>query len=73
MAQAIQQRGQLDMVLAAVQREYDEMPGLVLTAEQAQRLWALEPRMCRAVLGELVDAGYLRRTDAGKFMKPSAA
>lgn len=73
MAQAIQQRGHIDAVLAAVQREYDEMPGLVLTAEQAQRLWALEPRMCKAVLGELVQTGYLRRTDAGQFMKPSAA
>jgi hypothetical protein len=73
MARAIHQQSQIDMVVAAVQREYDEMPGLVLTAEQAQRLWALEPRMCRTVLGRLVETGYLRRTDAGRFMKPSAA
>jgi hypothetical protein len=73
MAQAIYQRSQVETVLAAVQREFDEMPGLVLTAEQAQRLWALEPRMCKAVLGELVETGYLRRTQAGQFVKPSAA
>jgi hypothetical protein len=73
MAQAIYQRSQVETVLAAVQREFDEMPGLVLTAEQAQRLWALEPRMCKAVLGELVETGYLRRTHAGQFVKPSAA
>lgn len=72
MASAIPGR-EIDAVVAAVRREYDEMPGLTLTAEQAQRLWALEPRMCRVVLGRLVDVGYLCRTDGGHFTKPSAA
>lgn len=72
MASAVRGR-EFDAVVAAVRREYDEMPGLALTAEQAQRLWALEPRMCRVVLGQLVEVGYLHRTDGGQFTKPSAA
>lgn len=72
MASAIPGR-EIDAVVAAVRREYEEMPGLALTADQAQRLWALEPRVCRVVLSRLVDTGYLRCTDAGHFTKPSAA
>lgn len=72
MAHAVPGR-EIDAVVAAVRREYEEMPGLALTAEQAQRLWALEPRMCRVVLGHLVEAGYLHCTDGGHFTKPSAA
>ncbi|MEZ5293322.1 MAG: hypothetical protein R2745_19725 [Vicinamibacterales bacterium] len=66
-------RRDLDAVVAAVRQEYDEMPGLALTVEQAQRLWALEPRMCGVVLARLVESGYLRQTDGGRFTKPSAA
>ncbi|MGE0815249.1 MAG: hypothetical protein AB7O28_02535 [Vicinamibacterales bacterium] len=73
MGQAVKGRRDLDAVVAAVRREYEEMPGLALTVEQAQRLWALEPRMCGAVLTRLVDTGYLQRTDGGRFTKPSAA
>ena len=45
----------LGAALTAARREYDEMPGLALTAGQAQRLWALEPRVCSVVLARLVD------------------
>jgi predicted transcriptional regulator of viral defense system len=73
MAHAVRGRHDLDTIVNAVKREYDEMPGLALTVEQAQRLWALEPRMCRAALGRLVDVGYLCRTEGGQFAKPSVA
>ena len=49
------------------------MPGLTLTADQARRLWSLEPRMCGAVLDRLVQSGYLCQTDTGHYAKPSAA
>lgn len=77
MAQAIKGTGQVDVrlnaLLTAVRREYDEMPGLALTAEQAQRLWAIEPRTCSVVLDRLVATGYLRQTGTGQYARPTAA
>ena len=51
-----------------IEAEFQEMPGLRLTIEQAQRLWCLEPRTCHAVLKSLIDAGVLRRTKRGLFV-----
>lgn len=65
--------GSVDGVLLAVRREFEEMPGLALTADQARRLWALEPWVCDVALGRLVESGYLCQTGAGQYMKPSAA
>ena len=48
--------------------EFLEMPGLCLTIDQAQRLWALEPRTCQALLTFLIDSRFLRRTDRGLFV-----
>ena len=48
--------------LAALMRaEYGEMPGLVLTARQAVRLWTAEPVACAQALESLVRSGFLRR------------
>jgi hypothetical protein len=44
------------------------MPGLCLTIEQAQRLWALEPDTCEALLNLLIDSRFLRRTERGLFV-----
>jgi hypothetical protein len=41
--------------------EYDEMPGLCLTAAQAQRLFGLRDDICVRVFDALVDAAILRR------------
>ena len=77
MAQAIPGDGRVETglgaALAAVKREYDEMPGLALTVGQAQRLWALEPRMCSVVLSRLVESGYLCQTESGHYARPTAA
>jgi len=43
-----------------VRAEYLEMPGLQLTARQAQRLWQFDPGICHTVLRRLVDTGVLR-------------
>jgi hypothetical protein len=51
-----------------IRAEFLEMPGLCLTIEQAQRLWALEPRTCAALLNSLIDSRFLRRTDRGLFV-----
>ncbi len=65
--------GGLGPVLTAVKREYEEMPGLALTVEQARRLWALEPPVCSAVLARLVASGYLCQTDSGQYARPTVA
>ncbi len=63
----------MNEVIAAVKREFDEMPGLTLTVGQARRLWALEPRVCTMVLARLVAAGYLCQTEGGRYVRPAAA
>lgn len=63
----------LNSLLSTVKREFDEMPGLALTAEQARRLWSLEPRVCSVVLSQLVETGYLCQTDDGQYARPTAA
>jgi hypothetical protein len=47
--------------------EYLEMPGLLLTPAQAQRLWALDAVTCAQALDYLVDAGFLVRQRDGKY------
>jgi hypothetical protein len=59
----------IDAALRRVQGEYLEMPGLRLTAAQAQRLWGLDRESCNALLGALVDTKFLYRTRDGAFMR----
>ena len=56
-------------VLRRVQGEFMEMPGLRLTEAQARRLWGLDEASCVALLGALVDAKFLFRTNSGAFMR----
>jgi len=55
--------------LRRVRGEYTEMPGLCLTAAQAQRLWGLDRAACDALLGALVEAKFLSRTRDGAFVR----
>ena len=63
------QQEPLDDVLRRVQGEFIEMPGLRLTAAQAQRLWGLDRAACDTLLGALVDAKFLFRTRDGAFVR----
>jgi hypothetical protein len=63
----------IDNVLQRIQGEYVEMPGLRLTAAQAQRLWGLERDVCSAVLRSLVDAKFLEQTRDGAFVRLEGA
>ena len=56
-----------------VRSEFVEMPGLRLTAAQAQRLWGLERDVCDALLGALVDAKFLAQTRDGAFVRMDGA
>jgi hypothetical protein len=48
--------------------EYQEMPGLKLTAAQASRFWNLGPDDSRRLLDSLVDARVLWRTADGHYV-----
>ena len=61
-----------DAVLARIRGEYRAVPGLTLTATQARRLWGLDAPICDALLATLVQAGFLRRTTKGTFVRYDA-
>ena len=58
-------------LIRRIQSEYCEMPGLILTEAQAQRLWAVDDRTCRVVLATLVERSFLRRTVTGAYVRAS--
>ena len=49
--------------------EYLEMPGMRLTFAQAQRLWGMDADACANALRVLIDSRFLRRTDAGEYVR----
>jgi hypothetical protein len=61
--------GDTDDVLRRVYHEYLEMPGLLLTVKQAQRLFGLAERECINVLERLVDRRILARRDDGCYVR----
>ena len=54
-------------LIRRIRGEYLEMPGLRLTARQAQRLFGLDPTTCDEVLAGLLQSGFLSRTVDGMF------
>lgn len=52
-----------------VQAEFMEMPGMTLTLPQAARLWSMDTTVCAAVLGALVETGFLTRFGHHGFMR----
>ena len=56
-----------DQVLRRIRAEYLEMPGLRLTAAQAQRLWGLEVHTCLHLLESLTTAGFLLLMSNGTY------
>lgn len=54
-------------LLCRIRAEYREMPGLQLTAPQAQRLFGVDAKAWDAALATLVDAKFLSQTRNGQF------
>ena len=52
-----------------IRAEYLESPGLSLTEPQVQRLWGLDPDICRQALDEMTDTKFLRRTALGTYVR----
>ena len=59
----------IEDVLQRVQGEFSEMPGLCLTAAQAQRLWGLDRELCDRLLTALVDTRFLVKRRDGSFIR----
>jgi hypothetical protein len=59
----------LGRLVERVRGEFNEMPGMQLTEEQASRLWGLEPTACHGVVEFLVGAEFLRRTPSGRIAR----
>ncbi len=55
-----------------VRGEFLEMPGLMLTLPQAQRLWGMERELCGRVVTTLIGSAFLRRTPSGVIMRADA-
>ena len=55
--------------LTLIRAEYSEIPGLVLTKRQAQRLWSLDDHSCDRVLAVLEEQKFLRRTHTGAYVR----
>ena len=59
-------------LVARLKGEFEEMPGLRLTAAQASRFLGLEPAACARLLGELVTHGVLATTGSGHYVRRSS-
>ena len=60
-----------ESLFGLMRAEYQEMPGLRVTAEQASRLWGADPVTCESVLQRLVGEQVLRRTRDGAYVRAS--
>ena len=49
-------------LVARIEAEYREMPGLQLTERQMQRMWGLDRSTCQAVIGTLVSRRFVVKT-----------
>ena len=57
-----------ESLVARVQGEYFEMPGLQVTLAQACRLWQVDMSTCEVLLEYLVRVGFLCKTDSGFYI-----
>jgi hypothetical protein len=60
-------------LLQRITAEYDEMPGMLLTVPQAQRLFGLREDICLRVLSALVDSAVLRQDASGAYGRAQRA
>ena len=62
----------IDLLVERIRAEYIEQPGLRLTEAQASRLWRLDEQQCRHALSELTGADFLKRSEDGRYARPSS-
>ena len=59
----------LHELLRRIEGEYHEMPGLSVTAPQAERLFGLDSTTCSFVLMTLIQRGTLKQTASGTYVR----
>ena len=52
-----------------MEAEYQEMPGLVLTLREAERLLGLDQTTCERAVEALVRRSFLKRLPTGAFLR----
>lgn len=62
-------RRYLEALVLRVQDEFLDTPALDLTLAEAQRRFGMDALTSQAVLGALVDAGVLARTDRETYVR----
>ena len=59
----------LQRAIARIQAEYQEMPGLVRTRREAERLLGLDQETCERALEALMRRRFLKRLRTGAYLK----
>ena len=59
----------LQRAIARIQAEYQEMPGLVRTRREAERLLGLDQETCERALEALMRRRFLKRLRMGAYLK----
>ena len=59
----------LHELLRRIEGEFREMPGLSVTAPQAERLFGLDSTTCSFVLMTLMQRGTLKQTASGTYVR----
>jgi hypothetical protein len=63
----------LETCCVDIRRGFLERPGLRVTLQEAQDLWALGPPLCEQALRELLAEGFLVRTIDDQYCRPAYA
>jgi len=56
-------------LVARIESEYREMPGLRLTEQQMQRMWCIDGAMCQVVITVLVTHGIVVKTHRDAYAR----
>jgi len=56
-------------LVARIESEYREMPGLQLTERQMQRMWCLDGATCEVVITVLVEHGIVVKTHRNVYAR----
>ena len=59
----------LYVLLDLIRTEFSEMPGLLLTRRQFQRLWELDADTCNDAIDALVKSRFLVRQPDGQYAR----
>jgi hypothetical protein len=59
----------LRTAIARMKAEYREMPGLILTAWQAERLLGLDHATCERAISTLMKRGFLKQSAEGAYLR----